>query len=63
MSTGGFIMTTILDVDMTVWKRKVYDKLTEDEVKELKEIMQKAVQDAGFVTGKLYLLPDEPITD
>ncbi|MHA1942166.1 MAG: hypothetical protein ACW97P_10640 [Candidatus Hodarchaeales archaeon] len=55
-------MTTTLDIDMTAWKQEVYEKLTQEEIDELKKIIQGAVRGAGFVTGKLYLLPDKPVS-
>ena len=55
-------MTTILDVNATVWKQKVYEDLSSKEVAELKKTINRAICEAGFVTGSLYLLPDKPVS-
>lgn len=50
-------MTTIL-IDATAWKKDVYDELTDKEVQALKQSIKGAIRDAGFVTGRFYLLPE-----
>lgn len=55
-------MTTILEVDATVWKQKVYENLSDKEVADLKKAIKGAIRNTGFVTGKLYLLPDKSVS-
>ena len=50
-------MTTILEIDVTAWKKDVYSELSGEDVEKLKQAIKGAVKGAGFVTGSLYLLP------